>query len=353
MREHIVVVGGYGQVGQSVSRLLAERFPGKVYAAGRKLIKAEQFSSATDGAVKPMLLDVSRLFHPEAMSRVRTVVMCLDQENTAFARQCLAHGIHYMDVTAEAGFMAAMEELHEEAAAAGATAVLSVGLVPGMSNLLAADAVAGMDQVDSVDIALMLGMGEAHGRAAIEWTVENMAQDFWTGAGTQRRQVSSFTSGKTFDFGEGIGRKTAYRFNFSDQHTLPGTLGVSPVVTRLCFDSAFVTGLLFVMKKAGVLKLLRFKSMARLAAGLFARMRLGTEAYALKVEASGSKLGIPQKAEGFFHGSIESDMTARVAAAVAAELYRGEQPSGVYHIEQLFNTSVLGGEISSRIGRRE
>ncbi|MFM9329790.1 hypothetical protein [Paenibacillus mesotrionivorans] len=64
MREHIVVVGGYGQVGQSVSRLLAERFPGKVYAAGRNLIKAEQFCSATDGAVKPMLLDVSRLFHP-------------------------------------------------------------------------------------------------------------------------------------------------------------------------------------------------------------------------------------------------------------------------------------------------
>ena len=352
MREHIVVVGGYGQVGQTVSRLLAERFPGKVYAAGRSLEKAELFSSATNGAVKPMLLDVSLLFSPEAMSRVSTVVMCLDQENTDFARLCLANGIHYMDVTAKAGFMAAMEELHEEAAAAGATAVLSVGLVPGMSNLLAADALAGMDQADSVDIALMLGMGEAHGRAAIEWTVENMAQDFWAGTGTQRRQVSSFTSGKTFDFGERIGQKITYRFNFSDQHTLAGTLGVSPVATRLCFDSAFVTGLLFFMKKAGVLKLLRFKPMARLAPGHFARMRLATEAYALKVEASGSRLGVPHKAERFFHGSVESDMTARVAAAVAAELYRGEQPSGVYHIEQLFDTSVLGGEISGRIGRR-
>jgi saccharopine dehydrogenase-like NADP-dependent oxidoreductase len=347
-----VVVGGYGQVGQTVSKLLAERLPGKVYAAGRNLSKAEQFSSATDGAVKPMLLDVSLPFSPEGMDCVKTVVMCLDQENTDFARQCLQHGIHYMDVSAKTGFMVAMEELHEEAAAAGATAVLSVGLVPGMSNLLAADAAAGMDQVDSVDIALMLGMGEAHGRAAIEWTVENMAQDFWTGAGTQKQQVSSFTSGKTFDFGEGIGRKMAYRFNFSDQHTLAGTLGVSPVTTRLCFDSAFVTGLLFVMKKAGVLKLLRFKPMARLAAGLFARMRLGTEAYALKVEASGIRMGAPHKAERFFHGIVESDMTARVAAAVAAELCRDEQPSGVFHIEQLFDTSVLGGEINGRIGRR-
>ncbi len=352
MREHIVVVGGYGQVGQTVSKLLAEQFPGKVYAAGRNLEKAEQFSRATDGAVKPMLLDVSRPFSPEAMSRVRTVVMCLDQVNTDFARLCLAHGIHYMDVTAKAGFMTAMEELHEEAASAGATAVLSVGLVPGMSNLLAADAAAGLDQVDSMDIALMLGMGEAHGRAAIEWTVENMAQDFWEGAGTQRRQVSSFTSGKTFDFGEGIGRKTAYRFNFSDQHTLAGTWGAAPVATRLCFDSSFVTGLLFILKKAGVLKLLKLKPVARLAAGLFARLRLGTEAYALKVEATGNRMGAPHKAERFFHGSVESDMTARVAAAVAAELYQGEQPSGVFHIEQLFDASVLGREISGRIRRR-
>ncbi|MNC37956.1 Lysine 6-dehydrogenase [compost metagenome] len=189
MREHIVVVGGYGQVGQTVCRLLAERFPGDVYAAGRNLQKAEQFSTSTGGAVKPMLLDVSRPFSPEAMSRVRTVVMCLDQDNTDFARHCLRHGIHYMDVTAEAGFMTAMEGLHEEAASAGATAVLSVGLVPGLSNLLAADAAADMDRVESVDIALMLGMGEAHGRAAIQWTVENIAHDFSVGAGPQKQQL--------------------------------------------------------------------------------------------------------------------------------------------------------------------
>lgn len=353
MREYIAVVGGYGQVGQTVCRLLAERFPGAVYAAGRSLEKAEQFSAATGGAVKPMLLDASRPFNPEAMSRIRTVVMCLDQENTDFARQCLLHGIHYTDVTAGAGFMAAMKGLHGEAASAGATAVLSVGLAPGLSNLLAADAAADMDQVDRVDIALMLGMGEAHGRAAIEWTVENMAGDFKVADGAGKRVVAGFSGGKTFDFGGGIGRKTAYRFNFSDQHTLPASLGGAFVSTRLCFDSAFITWLLSALKKLGVLKLLRFKPAAGLAAELFARMRLGTEAYALKVEASGSRGGIAQKTERFFHGSVESEMTARVAAAVAAELHREEQPPGVYHIEQLFGIAVLGDEIRSRIIRRD
>ena len=40
----IVVVGGYGAVGRTVCSLLAQRFPGHVFAAGRNLRKAEAFS---------------------------------------------------------------------------------------------------------------------------------------------------------------------------------------------------------------------------------------------------------------------------------------------------------------------
>lgn len=42
--DSIVVVGGYGAVGQIVCTTLAERFPGKVFAAGRNVRKAEAFS---------------------------------------------------------------------------------------------------------------------------------------------------------------------------------------------------------------------------------------------------------------------------------------------------------------------
>jgi saccharopine dehydrogenase-like NADP-dependent oxidoreductase len=50
-RENIVVVGGYGHVGQVVSTTLGERFLGRVLAAGRDFEKAEAFSLKTDRRV--------------------------------------------------------------------------------------------------------------------------------------------------------------------------------------------------------------------------------------------------------------------------------------------------------------
>ncbi|KIV54297.1 hypothetical protein AM501_18810 [Aneurinibacillus migulanus] len=58
MKEHIVVVGGYGRVGQTICRELGELYPGKVYAAGRSLECAEQFSRTTGRKVRPYV-DIS------------------------------------------------------------------------------------------------------------------------------------------------------------------------------------------------------------------------------------------------------------------------------------------------------
>lgn len=53
----IVVVGGYGAVGRTVCAELAGRFPGRVFAAGRNLAKAEAFSREMGDRVLPLGLD--------------------------------------------------------------------------------------------------------------------------------------------------------------------------------------------------------------------------------------------------------------------------------------------------------
>ena len=78
-KENIVVVGGYGHVGQSICRRLGELYPGKVFAAGRSLNRAEQFCRTTDGKVRPMQLDVMGGFDPTILNGVKLIVMCLDQ----------------------------------------------------------------------------------------------------------------------------------------------------------------------------------------------------------------------------------------------------------------------------------
>lgn len=353
LRDDILVIGGYGEVGQRICRQLGGLFPGKVYAAGRNGEQARSFSQTTAGRVKAMQMDVTKPFDPEKMRGVKMVVMCLDQQHTDFVRQCLVQGIHYVDISAKGDFLALVEHLHDEAVAGGATAVLSTGLTPGLSNLLAAKAAAQLDQTDSIRIALMLGLGDRHGKAAVEWTLDNMIQSFKVEGKQGRQRVSGFSGGRPFDFGGELGRRKAYRFNFSDQHTLQKTLKVPQVSTRLCFDSSFSTWMAAALKKLGLLGLLRFKPFYRGAAALLTHLKFGSDGFALKIEAAGKADGQEAMVEVSLHGRVESAYTARVAGAVAAELYRSVQPTGVYHIEELFDTGILDEGINKHIINRK
>lgn len=64
MKGYIVVIGGYGHVGQTICRELGELYPGKVYAAGRSLERAEQFTRTTDERVRPLQINIKEGFDP-------------------------------------------------------------------------------------------------------------------------------------------------------------------------------------------------------------------------------------------------------------------------------------------------
>lgn len=349
LKDKIIVVGGYGHVGQILSKELGERYPGKVYAAGRSYEKAEKFAESTNNKVIPMQLDTESAADASQLKEAKVIVMCLDQKNTDFVRLCLTRGIHYVDITANMDFHKKIEELKDAAVINKATAVLSVGLIPGISNLLAARACEEMEETDSVDIAVMLGLGDKHGRAAIEWTINNMYNNFSVIENGKQTEVISFTEGKDFDFGEELGRKKAYRFNFSDQHSLINTLKVPFIKTRLCFDSALSTKLFFIMKKAGIFKFLKYKKIYKGTADLISGFKMGSDKFALKIEAIGRKAGVKVKTEVFFSGRVEADMTAKAAAAVTKELYNTNRPHGVFHINELFTIDILPKQVKDKI----
>jgi len=340
MRKHILVVGGYGHVGQKICQALGELYPGHVIAAGRSFESASRFSQTTDGKVKPLQLDIRAIPPSELISEVRLVIMCLDQTDTAWVDACLRQGIHYVDVSASGAFLSQVEQLHGEAAANGAIAVLGVGLAPGLTNLLARYAAEQLDQTEEINIAIMLGMGDQHGKAAIAWTVEHLNSPFHIIQNNSKRAVASFTDGRTTDFGEKLGRRKAYRFNFADQHSLPRTLHVPTVSTRLCFDSSLTTGLLAGMRRIGLFNLLKLSTVRHFTARLFSKLKFGQALFAVKVDARGIRVrgnhtDVTQ-VECFLQGKNEADITAAVAAEIAKIVYESALPHGVFHSEQLF-----------------
>jgi saccharopine dehydrogenase (NAD+, L-lysine-forming) len=353
MKTDIIVVGGYGHVGGKICNQLAIQYPGKVYAAGRSLAKAEQFCRSGGGMVKPLRISVEEPLEKQQLERVKLVVMCLDQMDTAFAEACLLAGADYVDVSANGAFFAAMEQLNKSMNDLKGTAVLSVGLAPGLTNLLALKAVLSMDEVLRIDVGIMLGLRDAHGKAAIEWTVDSLTRSFYITESDCTRRVSSFTEGIKTDFGADLGVRTAYRFPFSDQETLPHTLGVPTVSTRLCFDSRIVTSTIALIKGIGIDRLLRLKTMRRLAIQVLGGLRIGSARYAVKVTGYGSKVGVAAKMEYGLQGTEEAEITAQTAIAVAKAVYSANLPKGIYHIEQLFELDVYETQLMLRLKEDE
>ncbi|MFG2089192.1 MULTISPECIES: saccharopine dehydrogenase [unclassified Spirillospora] len=284
----VVVLGGYGAVGREVVAGLLGHVP-EVVAAGRDLAKAR----AVDGAI-PMRIDL----RGDDLDRIDAdaVVMCAEQENVRVAEAVLGRGVHYVDVSASHEVLSGIEELDGLATERKATAVLSVGLAPGVTNLLARE-FGGRD----VDIGVLVGSGE-HGPSAVDWTLDSLGE---LGESWRMR------------FPEPYGIRTVYRFPFSDQHTIPGR-----VRTGLCLDSRALTALLP--------RLVPFRDLAAVRA-VFRRVRMGGDGFAVAVASGGSVRS--------FAGRRQSRATGLAAAMVVRRL--DGTPPGVRHIEDVAGRDFL------------
>ncbi|GAB6098451.1 hypothetical protein JCM16358_03300 [Halanaerocella petrolearia] len=350
MKDKILVVGGYGQVGKVICRGLGKRFPGKIIAAGRNYKKAKKFSQATKGNVLSLEFDLFGDYNKNnLLEEVFAVVMCVDQKDTQFVETCLKKGIHYIDITASYSFLSKVESLHNVAKSSGATAILSVGLTPGLTNLLVKHSKSHFDVLDRADISVMLGLGEEHGKAAIEWMIDNINTVFKVVEDDQLREVQSFVDGKITTFPKKFGKRMAYRFGLAEQHILPKTLDISTVSNRVCFASKFITKSLVVLKKVGFFNLLKIEFLRNIIVELFSKFNLGSEVFSAKVDAVGKKDGKETKFECSVLGNNQSRITGQVAQVITEYIYTTDYSSGVYHIEEIFDLQDILDQLSESI----
>lgn len=236
--ESVLVLGGYGAVGAHVSRHLAEAGR-SVLIGGRDLPRAQRLARSLPLA-EAVQTDVAA---PDslaaAFARAAMVVNCTGSEDPLLARAAVNSGVDFVDISATATYLDALSSLHDEAIALDARLLVGVGLVPGLSTLLAAGLHREASAPGSIDITCLLGIGEEAGAASRQWTFGRTGTLF-PDPSRGGRLVRNFTQPEVIRLPAGFGRRRAYRFDFPDQHHLTRGLGVE-VVSRLCFDSRVVT----------------------------------------------------------------------------------------------------------------
>lgn len=322
----IVLVGGSGAVGSQVAHTLAATYPGRVRVAGRHRGRAYQVASAAGHGADALLVDVDDPDTWPAIADASLVLVCLDQKSPSFPRFCLSQGVSYVDISAQGSFLEQVEGLDALARERGASAVLSVGLVPGLSNLLASAASERGRAVDRVDIVVQLGLGDAHGAAAIAWMLDQLDAPFDVGLPGARVRTHGFGESLVWREPERAPRPV-YRFNFPDQHTLTRSLGI-PVHSWFCLRSRFATWLLARWVRLGGANCVRAPGIRRLVETALRRVHLGSDAWSITV------LGAEGRRESV-QGHREGVGTAAVAAATCRRCLEGRVPPGVWHLHEV------------------
>jgi hypothetical protein len=201
----------------------------------------------------------------------------------------------------------------------GATAVLGVGLIPGLSNLLAKHGVSRMQTATRVENAFLVGLGEQHGIASLLWTFGHFGDD-------------GYRERAEFDFRAPYGQRTVLHYPFPDQYTLPQTLPIESATSWLCMDSALMTRLFGLLRQLGLSGLFRNASFLGFLARLGGRLRFGREDCVVTTRV----VGPGGTYQAWLKGKGEGFVTALAAAEAAYRLATASFASGVYHIEQVF-----------------
>ncbi|TQF16203.1 hypothetical protein FJV41_09295 [Myxococcus llanfairpwllgwyngyllgogerychwyrndrobwllllantysiliogogogochensis] len=345
----IVIVGGYGQVGQAVARALAPAFPGRVRIAGRTQARAESLAATLGHGVRGLRFDVDTDAPESLLADAAVVVMCVDAKDVRFAERCLRAGVDYVDVTAKQASLDAFEGFDALARASDSTAVLSVGVAPGMTNLLGAWVASGMESVERLDLFLLMGAADVHGAAALEWTLDNLAVGFDVYREGRLHRVQGFRERAEVTFSGDSRPRGAWRFNFPDQRTLARTLSLPTLSTWLCFEPPLLGSLVALAVRLGAARWLRVPWGRRALIGLANRVHAGSDVCGVLARTEGvlasGRRGVR---EASFEGRQEAVLTGEVAAEVARALLTGYRPGGALHLEQFAAPEVLLRRIEAR-----
>ncbi|MDS0301320.1 saccharopine dehydrogenase NADP-binding domain-containing protein [Halogeometricum sp. S1BR25-6] len=337
-----LIVGGYGSVGRTIAEDLATASDdaNAVIIAGRDETKANAVASEFGDNVSGIAFDLEETdSYARILKDVDQVVMCVDQSGTAFVEACLESGADYVDVTASDEFFRQVEQLDDLARDGDATAVLSVGLAPGVTNLLAKLMADQLSSVSDIQIGVLLGLGEAFGPAASRWTLERISREFAVPTAGHSGSIRGFSNPVPVEFPR-YGQRWAYSFDFADQHVLHRTLNV-PARTHLCFDSRGVTSAVYGLSWVGLYRpAVEAIGLDRLT-DLVSTLSVGGDGFAVTVEVDGQQNSTAKTLMTAIDGREQSRVTGIVAATVALAIRDTAVPDGVHHIHEILDPEPI------------
>lgn len=343
-KDKILIIGGYGTVGSIVSRQLALQYPSKIIVRGRNKDKAQMLIEQNGLNAKAIYLDVEKERLKEVdFNEIHTAVSCIETMNISFILECLQFNINYTEVGASFKAHKRFFELSDYIDNADCLVIPSVGLVPGLSNILAFNGAKQFAEIDEIHTYVILGLGESHGVDSVRWMLEKANSSFKIKTKKGSVGVKGFTHPRSTRLLNEQRERTFYLFDFSDHHAIPLLVDTKAIDTRIGFDSKVITYLFYLFQKIGVLKWFKNISPKRFKKVLDF-IRIGSERFGLQIEINGKdSLGMQYSIKYLATGENEALATATATSYASELMYLNKTQKGLKHIEEVCDFDELKG----------
>jgi len=359
----VAIIGGTGRVGSSSAVALMKMFPGiQVTVSSRN---SSSYDSAKD--YRPDLKDASfKAVDINDAESIKAAITGQDlvihtagpfqrTNNHKVLEQAIACKVPYMDVCDDLPYSEESKAKYSEAAkAAGVPAIISSGIYPGTSNVMAAHIISiARKEYDEEWNYRQPQPGEGVEPNLLRYSYYTAGSG---GAGPTILQTSFLLAGETVtvykdgekyelppisnrrevDFGPGIGRKGVWLYNLPEVMSAKKYLGVEGVSARFGTDPFYWNWVMWLMARLLPRSLLNDRDFVRRFANLsdpFVRAvdAVVGEAVGMKIEVDFK--GGKNSAGIFVHKALGQSMGTSVAAFAHAMLSGHTEP-GVWYPEE-------------------
>jgi hypothetical protein len=324
----LLIVGGYGLVGEQVSRLLRRRHPDLPLLLGGRNPENGRALAASIGA-STAVIDVRSERPLESLTeRPAAILAAVSDPGDHLLVDAMRRGIPIADIN-RAGHAGILDVAVTAACERpSAPVLLSGSWLAGLSALMAAAVVRELGDAERVDISVLASSDDRVGPDSWGFS-DRLAWPYYAMRDGKRQPAHPLTGLRDVRCADGVERPAAL-VGTLEQTTLPLTLGVPTVETRMALQSVPSLYALIGLKRSGALRALARPALKNFRATLLQR------------PGSGDFSGITVTAQSATRSASVDLLDMRgqahlsaVGAAVAAErVLAAGLPSGISFPEQ-------------------
>ncbi len=234
----IVILGGYGNTGREVARLLLEHSDARLVLAGRDADKAARAAALWNGRfpgarVRGERADAADAASLAALFAGADLVVAASSSSAwvkTVAQAALQAGIDYMDPQFSRRKLAALEEMRAQIEAAGRCFITDAGFHPGLPAALVRYAARRFDQLESAGVGSVIQIdwsGLSFSPATLDELVEELLDyqtlHFKNGRWVKMNWLQAFLPVYR-TFGHGFGRRYTVPMFLDELRPLPAMI---------------------------------------------------------------------------------------------------------------------------------